>query len=104
MPDHVYAYTAWMKKRLEGRDITLIGHIKSKTSGRNNFQCSNGHQWHYTVAEGEAKRTCPEYLQVLPDTLKIGMPNFSFGGFRAVLNLGHQFRLYPDRTCAIFLP
>jgi hypothetical protein len=59
MPDYVYAYTAWMKKRLEGRGITLIGHVKSK-AGRNNFQCSNGHQWRTIpnkVAEGEG---CPQ--------------------------------------------
>jgi hypothetical protein len=60
LPDYVYAYTAWMKKRLEGRGITLIGHVKSKTSGRNNFQCSNGHEWRAIpndVAEGEG---CPQ--------------------------------------------
>lgn len=59
MPDHVYAYTAWMKKRLEGRGITLIGHVKSKVSGRNNFKCNNGHRWRTipnNVAEGEG---CP---------------------------------------------
>lgn len=59
LPDHVYAYTAWMKKRLEGREIVLLGHVKSKISGKNNFQCSNGHQWRTTpknVAEGEG---CP---------------------------------------------
>jgi len=60
LPDHVYAYTAWMKKRLEGRGITLIGHVKSKTSGRNNFRCSNGHEWRTipnNIAEGEG---CPQ--------------------------------------------
>ncbi|MBE0705198.1 MAG: GIY-YIG nuclease family protein [Afipia sp.] len=60
LPDHVYAYTAWMKKRLEGRGITLVGHVKSKRSGRNNFRCSNGHEWRTipnNVAEGEG---CPQ--------------------------------------------
>lgn len=60
LPDHVYAYTASVKKRLEGRGITLIGHVKSKISGRNNFQCSNGHVWRTipnNVAEGEG---CPQ--------------------------------------------
>jgi hypothetical protein len=60
LPDHVYAYTASIKKRLEGRGITLIGHVKSKISGRNNFQCSNGHEWRTipnNVAEGEG---CPQ--------------------------------------------
>jgi hypothetical protein len=59
-PDHVYAYTASMKKRLEGRGITLIGHVKSMVSGRNNFQCSNGHEWRTIpnkVAKGEG---CPQ--------------------------------------------
>jgi hypothetical protein len=60
MPDWVYAYTASMRKRLEGRGITLIGHVKSMVSGRNNFQCSNGHEWRTipnNVAEGEG---CPQ--------------------------------------------
>lgn len=60
LPDYVYAYTASVKKRLEGRGITLVGHVKSKISGRNNFQCSNGHVWRTTpnnVAEGEG---CPQ--------------------------------------------
>lgn len=60
LPDWVAAYTASMKKRLEGRDITLIGYVKSMRSGKSNFQCSNGHQWRTTpwlVAEGEG---CPE--------------------------------------------
>lgn len=60
LPDHVYAYTAAVKKRLEGRGITLVGHVKSKISGRNNFQCSNGHVWRAIpnkVAEGEG---CPQ--------------------------------------------
>lgn len=60
LPDHVYAYTAWMKKRLEGRGITLVGYVKSKRSGRNNFRCSNGHEWRTipnNVAEGEG---CPQ--------------------------------------------
>ncbi|WP_156436590.1 GIY-YIG nuclease family protein [Bradyrhizobium pachyrhizi] len=60
LPDYVYAYTASVKKRLEGRGITLIGHVKSRISGRNNFQCSNGHVWRTipnNVAEGEG---CPQ--------------------------------------------
>ncbi|MDB5539950.1 MAG: hypothetical protein JWQ89_1677 [Devosia sp.] len=60
LPDYVYANTEWMKKRLEGRGITLVGHVKSKRSGRNNFQCSNGHEWRTipnNVAEGEG---CPQ--------------------------------------------
>jgi hypothetical protein len=60
MPDWVYAYTASMRKRLEGRGIILIGHVKSMVSERNNFQCSNGHEWRTipnNVAEGEG---CPQ--------------------------------------------
>ena len=59
LPDHVYAYTASMRKRLEGRDISLLGYVRSN-SGKANFQCINGHQWRTTpmiVADGEG---CPE--------------------------------------------
>ncbi len=59
LPDHVYAYAAWMNKRLAGRGITLIGHVRSKY-GKSNFQCSNGHEWRTVpndVAEGEG---CPQ--------------------------------------------
>ena len=59
LPDHVYAYTAWMNNRLAGRGITLIGHVRSKY-GKSNFQCSNGHEWRTVpndVAEGEG---CPQ--------------------------------------------
>ena len=59
LPDYVYAYTAWMNKRLEGRGITLLGHVRSKF-GKSNFQCSNGHEWRTVpdnVAEGEG---CPQ--------------------------------------------
>jgi len=60
LPDWVYAYTAWMKKRLEGRDITLVGYVKSMVSGKVTFRCSNGHEWRTRcayVAEGEG---CPQ--------------------------------------------
>jgi len=49
-----------MRKRLEGRDIALLGYVKSMVSGKSNFRCSNGHEWRTTpklVAEGEG---CPE--------------------------------------------
>lgn len=59
LPDYVYANTAWVKKRLEGRGITLLGHVKSKTSGRNNFRCDNGHEWR-TIPKLLARgRGCP---------------------------------------------
>ncbi|MCB9800470.1 MAG: GIY-YIG nuclease family protein [Candidatus Omnitrophica bacterium] len=60
LPDWVYAYTKWMNKRLEGRDITLVGHVKSMVSGNATFQCSNGHEWRTRaayIADGEG---CPE--------------------------------------------
>lgn len=95
LPDHVYAYTAWMKKRLEGRDIALIGYVKSK-SGKATFKCSNGHKWRTRpdyVAEGEGCPQCgigerdpeemrrainPAYLCLLthpdkPGVIKIGL-------------------------------
>lgn len=60
LPDHVCAYTASTRKRLEGRNIALLGYVKSMVSGRASFRCSNGHQWRtqpMRVAEGEG---CPE--------------------------------------------
>ncbi len=59
LPDHVHANTAWMNKRLAGRGITLVGHIRNKF-GKSTFQCSNGHEWRTVpndVAEGEG---CPQ--------------------------------------------
>ena len=59
LPDHVYAYTAWMNKRLAGREITLVGHVRSKF-GKSTFHCENGHEWRAVpnrVAEGEG---CPQ--------------------------------------------
>ena len=44
VPDWVYTYTARMKKRLEGRDIKLVGYVQSM-AGKATFQCSNGHEW-----------------------------------------------------------
>ncbi len=58
--DHVYAYGAWMKKRLKGRGITLLGLVRSKISGKSDFRCVSGHEWRTTpnvVAEGAG---CPE--------------------------------------------
>lgn len=58
--DWVYAYTASMRKRLEGRGISLNGYVRSMGSGKSNFQCNNGHKWRTTpklVAEGQG---CPE--------------------------------------------
>ena len=57
--DYVYAYTASIRKRLEGRGITLVGYVRS-LSGKANFRCDNGHEWRTTpnlVGEGEG---CPQ--------------------------------------------
>jgi hypothetical protein len=59
LPSCVYAYTAEMKKRLEGRDIALVGRVTSR-SGKAAFRCANGHEWRTRsvyVAEGEG---CPQ--------------------------------------------
>lgn len=61
IPDHVYAYTKWMKNRLRGRDITLMDYVKSKCSGKARFKCCNGHEWKTWVryvAYGEGCPTC----------------------------------------------
>ena len=60
LPNWVYAYTAWMNKRLEGRGITLMGQVRSMISGTATFRCSNGHEWRtrcVKVAEGDG---CPQ--------------------------------------------
>lgn len=60
LPDHVYAYTASIRKRIEGRGITLLGYVRSIISGKASFRCSNGHEWRTTpVHVGEGKG-CPE--------------------------------------------
>ena len=51
IPDWVYSYMARVNKRLEGRNIKLLGYVRSMF-GRANFQCSNGHLW----------RTIPKYV------------------------------------------
>jgi hypothetical protein len=59
-PDWVYAYTASMRRRLEGRGITLLGYVRSMVSGKASFRCDNGHEWRTWarhVGEGEG---CPE--------------------------------------------
>lgn len=59
MDEHIYAYRAWMNKRLRGRGINLLGHVRSKF-GKANFRCDLGHEWRTVpavVAEGEG---CPQ--------------------------------------------
>ena len=43
LPVYETAYNVAVKKRLVGRGIALLGHVKSIVSGRNDFECSNGH-------------------------------------------------------------
>lgn len=61
LPDHVYSYTAWMRKRLHGRDINLLGYVRSWVSGTATFRCRNDHMWKTRVqyvAEGEGCPLC----------------------------------------------
>lgn len=60
LPDWIYAYTASMRKRLEGRGIALLGCVNSMCSGKSDFLCTNGHKWRTTpmlVANGKG---CPK--------------------------------------------
>lgn len=88
IPDYVYAYTASMKRRLEGRGITLLSHVKSMGSGKSNFRCCNGHEWRTTpmlVAEGEG---CPE----------CGIGNRTLKEIRIMINAGIICLLtHPDK-------
>ena len=59
LADYVYAYTRWMKKRLIGRDITLLGYVKSRCSGKATFLCCNGHEWKTWVRYVAAGKGCP---------------------------------------------
>lgn len=100
LPDYVYAYRAWINKRIYGRGITLIGEVRSK-HGKSDFECSNGHRWRdipNNVAEGEGCPHCgvgnsePQailksiktgviFLLVHPDQpgfIKIGMKHIGF--------------------------
>jgi hypothetical protein len=60
LPDHVYAYTASIRKRLEGRGITLLGYVRSIVSGKANFRCINGHEWRTTPMQVGEGQGCPE--------------------------------------------
>ncbi len=44
-PNYVYANSARIRRRLEGRGITLLTYVKSMRSGRADFRCKNGHVW-----------------------------------------------------------
>jgi hypothetical protein len=71
-PDYVYAYTAWMTKRLSGRGIDLIGRTTSR-SGKSKFRCRNGHEWRASstlVADGEGCPTCGMGTRTLTEVWK----------------------------------
>ena len=76
-PDHVYAYDAWMRKRLVGRGIVLVGHVRSKY-GKSNFRCSQGHGWRTVPSEVAKGKGCPQCGQgtrtpeEIRETLDIG--------------------------------
>lgn len=59
IPDHVYAYTRWMKNRLKGRDISLLGYVKSRCSGKAIFRCCCGYEWKTWVRNVAAGEGCP---------------------------------------------
>jgi hypothetical protein len=87
LPDHVYAYTAWMKKRLEGRDITLLGYVRSKC-GKATFRCSNGHEW----------RTRPDYVAEGEGCALCGIGNRDLEEMRHLINLAYLYLLtHPDK-------
>ena len=43
--NYVYANSARIRRRLEGRDITLLTYVKSMRSGKADFRCASGHVW-----------------------------------------------------------
>lgn len=60
VPDYIFANNTWMRKRLEGRNITLLSNIRSKF-GKANFKCSVGHEWRTVpnqVADGSGCPVC----------------------------------------------
>ena len=44
-PNYVYANSAKIRRRHEGRDITLLTYVKSMRSGKADFRCNSGHVW-----------------------------------------------------------
>lgn len=59
LDDHVYAYRAWINKRLAGRGISLLGHVRSKY-GKSDFRCHQGHEWRTTPNEVAEGMGCPQ--------------------------------------------
>ncbi len=72
LPDWVYAYTASVRKRLQGRGISLTGYVKS-LSGKNTFRCTNGHEWRTMpklVSEGQGCPKCGQGERSLAEIRK----------------------------------
>jgi hypothetical protein len=59
-PEWEYAYTASMRRRLGGRGISLLGHVRSMSSGKANFRCENGHEWRTRALHVGEGQGCPE--------------------------------------------
>lgn len=57
-PDYVLANNTWMRKRLEGRNVTLLSNIRSKF-GKANFKCSAGHEWRTVPNQVADGSDCP---------------------------------------------
>lgn len=78
LADHIYAYRAWMNKRLRGRGIVLVGEVRSKF-GRANFRCDSGHEWRTVptvIAEGKGCPQCgigERKLEEIEQVARIGM-------------------------------
>ncbi|QWE21447.1 GIY-YIG nuclease family protein [Polynucleobacter sp. AP-Kolm-20A-A1] len=73
-PVYEVAYNVSVRKYLEGRGITLLGQVKSIVSGRNDFECINGHQWRTRpklVMDGEGCPECGIGSRTLDEMMKI---------------------------------
>lgn len=57
--NYVYANSARIRRRLEGRDITLLTYVKSRRSGKADFKCSNQHVWRSTPDDVGMGDGCP---------------------------------------------
>lgn len=109
IPVYETAYNVSVKKCLKGRGITLLGHVKSIVSGRNDFECSNGHQWRTRpklVMEGEGCPNCGMGVRTSDEMMRItnsgviclltnpNMPGFINIGARCS-TLGQISKAYP---------
>ncbi|HAT1720787.1 TPA: GIY-YIG nuclease family protein [Legionella pneumophila] len=96
IPDYVYAYTAWMKKHLYGRGITLDGFVRSR-AGKSNFNCISGHSWRISpllVANGQGCPECgigeksqKEMLELVKPAFTCLLTHDDFPGFVKVMSV-----------------